>query len=433
MDNTANNPKSAGYKIPADYCIILCICISLIIIAFITDTPDQIANGFHKINTSRSVLVTDYIALGGLGAALINAVVCGLFYLILLIAYKVEPSGKIILSLFLTIGFSLFGKNICNTLPLFFGVLLYSKAARIKFSDLLVPAMLCGTVTPLISEIAFLNDSTSLYKIFAAFAVGLFVGFIFPVVMEAAKRMHRGYCLYNGGTAGGLIATFFVGILHSVGIEILPENYWDSSHTLLLASFSYILAVSLIVFGIIAERPGEALKKFLQLQNEKDITDNDYLIKYGNTCYINIGIMLIVSTSLMLFLGIPINGPVLGGILTVAGFAASGKHLKSTAPVFIGSILAAHFNHLELNTSVNSLAILFSTGLAPICAKHGWQWGIIVGFIHVSVAIIIGNLNGGLNLYNNGFAGSFVAITILPIIVFIRELWSSFRGKKDSE
>jgi hypothetical protein len=190
-----------------------------------------------------------------------------------------------------------------------------------------------------------------------------------------------------------------------------------------LASFAYALGAALIVFGLIADKPANAYNKFVQLLKEKDVNDNDYLSKYGYTCYINIGLMCIVATSVMLILGMPINGPVLGGIFTIAGFGASGKHLKNTIPVLIGSVTGALLNHLELADPANSLAILFSTCLAPISGKHGWQSGIFVGFLHVSVAIFIGSLNGGLNLYNNGFAGGFVAITFVPIIVFFKELY----------
>jgi hypothetical protein len=77
------------------------------------------------------------------------------------------------------------------------------------------------------------------------------------------------------------------------------------------------------------------------------------------------------------------------------------------------------------------LAILFSTGLAPIAGKYGWHWGMIAGFVHVSVAIIIGDLNGGMNLYNNGFAGGFVAITAVPLIEFFKVLWSSRKKNKN--
>ena len=423
--------KNSDYKIPVDYYIVFGICVSMVIFAFILDSPAEITEGFYKITTSRSVLVTDYIALGGIGAALVNAAVSGFFYLILLIAYKVKVTGKIILALFLTIGFSLFGKNLSNMLPIFFGVVLYAKICKVKFSGLMVHAMVSGTVGPIVSEIAFLDGNFSFTRITIALGAGLFIGFIFPVAMEAVKKMHRGYCLYNGGVAGGFIATFFVGILRSLGIEVVPENFWDTEHTFFLAAFAYGLAVLLILYGIIADKPANAFKKYLLLLKESDVNDNDYLAKYGSTVYINIGALCIISTSLMLLLGIPINGPVLGGILTVTGFAAAGKHLRNTIPVLLGSIAATHLNHFDVDYSANSLAILFSTGLAPIAGKYGWYWGILVGFVHVSIAIIVGNLNGGMNLYNNGFAGGFVAIILVPLIVFAKKLMYSRKQPAD--
>jgi hypothetical protein len=319
------------------------------IFAFIWDTPEQILNGFISISTSRSVLVTDYVALGGIGAALVNAAISGFFYLILLVACKTQSTGRITLALFLTIGFSLFGKNIFNMLPIFFGVLLYAKIRKIKFSDLLVQAMVSGTVAPVVSEIAFLDESASLIKILLACATGLFIGFIFPIIMKASRRMHRGFCLYNGGIAGGFIATFFVGLFTSLGIVILPEHLWDDSNTAFLASFAYVLGATLIIYGISRDKPKNALKKYWQLIKEKDVDDNDYLTKYGNSCYINIGIMCIITTSMTSLLGIPINGPVMGGILTVTGFAAAGKHLRNTVPVLFGSIIAAALNYPDVN------------------------------------------------------------------------------------
>ena len=139
--------------------------------------------------------------------------------------------------------------------------------------------------------------------------------------------------------------------------------------------------------------------------------------------------MCILSTSIILVLGIPVNGPVLGGIFTVSGFAACGKHLRNALPIITGSIIAVYLNHLEFSAPVNALAILFSTGLAPISGKYGWHWGIVVGFMHVSIAIFIGDINGGLNLYNNGFAGSFVVVLILPIIVAFNKLSRQFKIK----
>lgn len=412
------------YKIPVDYFIIFGLCGVLVALAFLFDTPGEIWQGYYKINTSRSVLVTDYIALGGIGAALLNAAISGFIFLLLLIGCKKESSGAIIASLWTTIGFSLFGKNLFNLLPILAGVWLYGKCNKVPFSCLFVQAMLSSTIAPIVSEIAFLDEVFSLEKMLTAYGVGLLVGFIFPIVSDSVRRMHDGYCLYNSGIAGGFIATFCVGILRSVGVEILPESIWDTAHTALLALFAYSLSLVLAVYGLAMEGPGAALAKVRRLVEEHGKEDNDYLSKYGSACYINMGAMCFMATTAMLLLRIPINGPVLGGIFTVTGFAAYGKHLKNTLPILLGSIIATGLNYLEQTAPSNSLAMLFSTGLAPMAGRFGWRWGIVIGFLHVAIALFIGQLNGGLNLYNNGFAGGFVAITIVPIILFVRQAWA---------
>jgi len=397
------------------------------------DTPQHILSGYYKIHTSRSVLITDYIALAGIGAALINSAILVISNLLMLIVTRREPNGKVIAALFLTIGFSLFGKNMINTLPIMAGVWLYGKVTKKHFSEMVIFAMISTTIAPIVSEVAFLDESFSLIRFIAAYAIGIFAGFIFPVIADYVKVMHNHYCLYNGGIAGGFIATMFAGFLRSIGIEIIPENLWDTSHTTQLAILAYSIAAVLIIYGIVTDKPVNALVKYKELLKEKDPDDCDYLTKYHNTCYINIGIMCIVSTTVMLVLGKPINGPILGGIFTVSGFAACGKHLKNATPIIIGSIIAVYLNHLAFDASVNTLAILFSTGLAPIAGKYGWHWGIITGFMHVSIAIFIGDVNGGLNLYNNGFAGSFIAVLILPIITVSKTFYAKLKRKIESE
>ncbi|MCL2072268.1 MAG: DUF1576 domain-containing protein [Oscillospiraceae bacterium] len=422
--------KTSGYKIPIDYYVLMFICGLFAIFAFATATPMDVMRGFWVINTSRSVLVSDYIAMAGLSATLINAAVSCLLFVFLLIYTNTQPNGKIIATLFLTLGFSMFGKNLLNTLPLCVGVWCYAKVQKARFGGYLVHAMCVATISPIVSEIAFSGGKTSVGRLSAAYAAGIFIGFIFPVVVESVKRMHNGYCLYNSGIAGGFIATFAVGLMRSMGVEVIPENYWDTSHTVQLAVGAFSFSFAAIVFGLFVAGPKRAISTFVKILSERDRDNNDYLLYYGGTCYINIGVMCIIATTTMLLLDIPINGPVLGGIITIAGFSVAGKHVRNTIPVLVGSILATNLNTIELATAPNALSILFSTGLAPIACKFGWIWGIIAGFLHVSVAIGIGALNGGLNLYNNGFAGGFVAITLVPLILFFNRLISK---KSDSE
>jgi Protein of unknown function (DUF1576) len=66
------------------------------------------------------------------------------------------------------------------------------------------------------------------------------------------------------------------------------------------------------------------------------------------------------------------------------------------------------------------LAALFGTTLAPIAGRFGWHWGLLAGFVHSSVAQTVGQLHGGLVLYNNGFAAGLVAAVLLPVILALR-------------
>ncbi|MCL2036038.1 MAG: DUF1576 domain-containing protein [Oscillospiraceae bacterium] len=414
--------KQEKFKIPFDYYALMFICGLFVIFAFTTVPFMDVMYNFGVINTSRSVLVSDYVDMAGLSATLLNSAVSCSTFLVLLIITKTKPTGKIIAVLFLTLGFAMFGKNLLNTIPLCIGVFAYAKVKGARFGDYLIHAMASATVSPIVSEIAFLNDRFSFLQLVVAYIVGMFIGFIFPAISDSVKRMHNDYCLYNSGIAGGFIATFAVGLLRSMGLEVVPESYWDTSHTVYLAAGAFAFSVAAIIFGLVISGPKEALAKFVRITKEKDRSNNDYYIYYGDTCYINIGVMCIIATTTMLLLKIPINGPVLGGIITIAGFAAAGKHIRNTIPVLIGSIAAAHLNLYEVASASNALSILFSTGLAPIACKFGPIWGIIAGFMHVSVAIFIGNLNGGLNLYNNGFAGGFVAITLVPLILLFNKI-----------
>ena len=67
------------------------------------------------------------------------------------------------------------------------------------------------------------------------------------------------------------------------------------------------------------------------------------------------------------------------------------------------------------------LALLFSATLAPVAGEFGVIAGLLAGFLHASVAMNVGIVYGGMNLYNNGFAGGIVAIFMVPVIHSIRD------------
>ena len=111
-----------------------------------------------------------------------------------------------------------------------------------------------------------------------------------------------------------------------------------------------------------------------------------------------------------------LNGPTLGGILTIMGFSAFGKHARNITPIMLGVVIGGVFMHFDINQSSVQLALLFGTTLAPISGYFGWPFGIVAGFLHSSVVLHAGTPVEGINLYNNGFSGGLLAIVLYPII-----------------
>ena len=81
-----------------------------------------------------------------------------------------------------------------------------------------------------------------------------------------------------------------------------------------------------------------------------------------------------------------------------------------------GVYLANLVFHWEVSSITSLLAALFATTLAPIAGAYGIIPGILAGFLHMAVVMNVGYLHGGMNLYNNGFAGGFVAAILVPVL-----------------
>lgn len=83
--------------------------------------------GLFNIIKSSSVLVSDYMEIGGLGASYVNAGLMLLFTIMLAKKCDARLTGALIAAMFTVTGFSFFGKNIVNSIPLMLGVYLYIK------------------------------------------------------------------------------------------------------------------------------------------------------------------------------------------------------------------------------------------------------------------------------------------------------------------
>jgi hypothetical protein len=137
---------------------------------------------------------------------------------------------------------------------------------------------------------------------------------------------------------------------------------------------------------------------------------------------LNIGLTGLLAMAYILAIGGDINGPVIAGLLSVAGFGAFGKHPFNITPVMVGVVLGSLAKPWGIADPAIQLAALFSTNLAPVSGHFGWRWGTLAGYVHSSAALSVGPAHGGLNLYNNGFAAGIVASVLVPVIISINEV-----------
>ena len=418
METTQNKPLNFFQRMDSPYKVMLGLYAVLLIAAFVLDTPGNIGPGIWRIVTSRSILVSDYAYLGGVGAMLVSAVIAGMFSLIILVAGGVKASGGVIMGLWLILGFGFFGKNIVNTAPIVFGVWLFARTKGMPFRDIAVTTMMCATVAPIVSEVAYITPFAQPAGAIFGLLAGMLIGFIFPPLVTAMGKVHGGFLLYNAGFVGGLIAAFSVNIMRNAGFEIASLALWSHEYTVPLAILMYLIAAGFIALGlIIGGREKWANMRKINKHTGQLLTD--YYALYGDVAYLNVGILCALATTVTLALGGAINGATMGGIFCVAGFGVLGKNLRNVLPIMTGAILSAAWNVAPITAPGNMLAILFGTGIAPLAGKFGVFWGIVCGFIHVNLVSFIGLLNGGLNLYNNGFAGGFVVIFMMPIIAAV--------------
>ncbi|SHK04985.1 Protein of unknown function [Clostridium amylolyticum] len=396
------------------YQVHIVIFLAFLITGFIMNSPSEIIGGIKSIILNSDILITDYVEIAGVGPTLVNSGLLSLMIIAFYIYHGIKPNGSTIMSIWLTAGFAFFGKNILNIWPVILGVWLYSKYKKESFINYILIAVLGTTLSPAVSQLSFQNIFPINIGVLIGVIIGIFIGFILPPLASSCIKIHQGYNLYNIGFAGGLIAMILMSLYRILGIEFEKRFIWNTGNNLFFSIFLLGISLFLIIYGIINN--GKSLKNLKAIHGHTGRLISDYFLLYDNAAFINMGILGIFSTLYVIVVGGDLNGPTISGIFSIIGFGAFGKHLFNIIPVMIGAILSAFLNIWQLNSPNMLLTTLFSTGLAPIAGQFGWPIGILAGFLHVAVAMNIGYLHGGLNLYNNGFAAGFVAMILVPII-----------------
>jgi len=371
---------------------------------------DELSAGLIRIFTASGILITDYVEIGGLGASFVNAGLVGLIGYIILIINKVELSGVSIATLFTMIGFALMGKTIWSILPVIFGVFVYSKLTKREFITNIYPALFGTALAPIVTHASFEFELGVLGGVIAGFVAGLVIA---PIANHSLS-FHEGYNLYNVGFSAGLIGLVLMNVFRAFDHDTESLLMWGSAFDSQLRIFSIGLFVSMVLVGALCS---DNLKDYRKVLKEPGNTITDFvdIVGFGNTL-INMGFVGLIGVVFVELLGTSYNGPVLSGLLTMVGFAGFGKHPLNITPIMIGVVFASFLSIYEINAPGTVLAGLFGTTLAPIAGQFGALIGVMAGMLHLYIVSTIGEIHGGMNLYNNGFSGGLVASLVVAVM-----------------
>jgi hypothetical protein len=317
---------------------------SLVLLGMIFGFKEGMLEGLVRIVLSPSALIHDYIVIGGLYAAFLNAGILGLLCIAFIAIMDIDLSGPFIAALHTVIGFAFFGKNLLNVWPIILGVWLYSRANKSPFRNYALLAIFGTTLSPIVSVISFGGWLSPVAAIIVAMLFGTTAGFVLPPLASHMLRFHDGYNIYNVGFTGGIIGSFLIAILRGVGYDFTTqhaENTINGEMSRLLLILSLAATIACVVIHSRHELH-KLLADTRKIYKSSGRLVSDFtVIGSMNAAVVNMGIMGLISCVFVLALGGAFSGPVIGGILTVTGFGAFGKHPINCIPVMLGVFIAA--------------------------------------------------------------------------------------------
>ena len=405
--------------------------VMLMILAFVIESPQSLVSGMMTILVSPSQLFTDYMEIASVGSTLLNvAIMLG----ISIYSYKkleIPLNGTVIGSLGMLAGFSFFGKNLFNSIPFMIGVWIYTKVTKQNYRNYVIVGLFGSALGPLISFLAFSGVLPQGWSVLIAYALGIFIGFILPQLSTQFLGFHQGFSLYNVGFTAGIIGMVVLGFMNAFGIEVETRTLASTQSPLILYQLLIGFCVILIVtsfylhfkkkekyhFKLLLKLSGRLPSDFVEMTNLATVT-------------LNMSIIGFILLGYFLMNGGQLNGPIVGSIIGVMSFGAFGNQVKNTVPVLVGIMIGSYLTGVEPTSTSALIAAIFGTTLAPVSGYYGPFAGMIAGFVHITLVSHVVVMHGGLNLYNNGFAGGFVAAVLVPIFEIFEGIRQEMKERK---
>jgi len=418
-DTLAGELAPVAHSRNATFVVVALFPLTFILAGVLIDTPAEIFSGLIRIVASRDTLITDYMGIGGIGAAFTNA---GLLTLAAMGVYyrsSAKIDGVAVACLFIILGCGMFGKSLFNVWFIVLGVFLYSRFKHERFATHINTAFFGSALAPIFTEILFSTMLPLHFSLPLGVLTTLVLGFVLVPASAQLFKAHMGFTLYNIGFTAGILGALIVALYKSYGFIPDPVFIWTTGHNILFGWMLSTMFIFMAACGLLLDR--NALKKLAHMMRQSGQAPTDFISSAGlGPTLVNMSLTGAIGTAYVLLVGSDLNGPTIGAILTIVGFSAYGKHPGNILPIMIGVFIASLAKPWSADDPSVVLAALFGTTLAPIAGRFGWHWGIVAGFLHSSVVQSVVHLHGGLVLYNNGFAAGLIAIILVPVIIALQ-------------
>ena len=398
------------------------ICLIFLILSFCFEPFDEVFQGYLKILTHPSILVTDYLAIGGVGASFLNASLTLIYTMVILKLCNVKTSGPIYCGYLMTLGFGFWGENILNVTPIYLGIYLFSKYKKTHLRSFAITFVFSSGIAPIVSYCMFGYGIPLYFGIPLGIIVGIIVGFILPGNASHTLAFSEGYNIYNVGFTLGIISSIFNGFLIVLGLKAETLNIYYGDKSLVLYIILFVLSLLMLVVPLLTNK--DVLKEYSMLCKTSGRLISDYVRSYSvETVIFNTGILLGLCSLIFVVFGIEMNGAIFGTIIAMSGIASFGVHLRNVVPVWIGAGIVIFIklicrNDISINMSTDLgmlVAFILSVAIAPIGGKYGFVYGLLGGGMHIALTPLLVSVQGGFDLYNNGFSGGFEAAVLATL------------------
>ena len=129
--------------------------IASFIAAIYTRQWGHVFHNWYQIMTSPCPLVTDYLEIGGLASAFLNAGACGMVCFLFMVGLKGDSHPNTMAGFFLVVAHCFYGLNLLNMLPCFIAPFIYLQRKKLNYNDNLHICMFCTSFGPFVSEFLF--------------------------------------------------------------------------------------------------------------------------------------------------------------------------------------------------------------------------------------------------------------------------------------